>query len=348
MGVLHQYSSRYHHRHSPDQDPGRPTGVQEREAGRFDTIGFLALWIGALQFVLDKGQGDDWFNDTKICIAAVVVVLGLLAFLYRMFTAKEPLVNLRAFANRNLAFGCFLVFTLGGVLYGLTTVLPVLHQTLLGYGAASSGLAVSPRGLGSMVSSIAVGILVSKLDPRYLVAFGFAFLAVSGFWMAGVTLDISQWSLFWPITISGASIAMIFVPLSSVALGTLSWKATGNASAIFNFLRNVGGGVGISVSSAIVQRHAQAHRNEMAHSLTSANPSLRLQLEGLTQLMSKHVGAPEALKRAWKITDLSLNAQASLRGNVDCLRYFAMVSALCVPLAFILKKPKPGAKPAAG
>ena len=327
-----------------------PPEYKKAKTGRFDFIGFglLGLWIGALQFVLDKGQEDDWFNDTKICIASVVVVLGLMAWLYRMFTAKEPLVNLRAFKNRNLAFGCFLVFTLGGVLYGLTTVLPVLYQTLLKYDATSSGLAVSPRGLGAMVSSIAVGVLVSKIDPRYLVAFGFAVLAFAGYWMSGVTLDVSQWSLFWPITLSGSAIAMIFVPLSSVALGTLGKKETGNASAIFNFLRNVGGSVGISISSAIVQRHTQTHRNEMVHSLTSANPNLREQLSGLTQAMSKYVGAPDALKRAWKITELSLNSQASLWGNVDCLRYFAMVSALCVPLAFLLKKPKPGAKPAAG
>lgn len=206
--------------------------------GRFDGfgLGLLGLWIGCLQFILDKGQELDWFGDTLIRVAAVIAVLGFIAFLVREFTHEKPLVNLRALSNRNLAIGCSLVFALGGVLYGLTTVLPIFYQTLLNYDATASGFAVSPRGLGSIASSIGVGILVSKMDPRKIVAAGFAVLGASGLWLSFLTVDISPTTLFWPTTVSGFGLAMIFVPLSKVALGTLSRAETGNASGIFNFL----------------------------------------------------------------------------------------------------------------
>lgn len=327
-----------------------PPEIENAKPGKFDAIGFglLSLWVACLQYVLDKGQEDDWLNDATIRVCCVVVAVTFIAFVVRMFTAKKPLVNLRAFANRNVGFGCFLVFALGGVLYGLTTVLPIFYQTLMGYDATSSGLAVSPRGLGSMATALVVGALVSRVDPRYLVALGFSILAASGFWMGGLTLEISQWSLFWPITLTGTGLAMIFVPLSAVALGTLSKKETGNASALFNFLRNIGGSVGISLANTVIQRHAQTHRSEIGRAVTSANPNLHQQIQGLARLMSAHAGPPEALKRAWKVTDLALDAQAHLWSNVDCLRYFATLCAVCAPLAFILRKPKPGKRAAAG
>ncbi len=327
-----------------------PPQFQHAKPGKFDGIGFglLAIWISCLQFVLDKGQEDDWFGNNLICWAAVFVVIGFVAFLIREFTHDKPLVDLRAFKNRNLAIGCLLVFALGGVLYGLTTILPVFYQTLMGYDATAAGLAVSPRGLGSILSSVAVGVLVSKMDPRKIVAAGFAVLGLSGLWMANLTLDISPNSLFWPITVSGLALAMIFVPLSKVALGTLKPTETGNASGIFNFLRNIGGSIGISAANTISQRHMQSHRSETVHWLSGASYLLRRQLSNLTHSMSLHVGPHKAMQRAYAITNMSFNNQAQLWAYVDVLRYFAILSAICVPLAFLLKKPKAGASAAAG
>ncbi len=329
------------------EDPPR---FKHAKPGKFDGIGFglLAIWIASLQFILDKGQEDDWFGNRLICWAAAFVVTGFIAFLIHEFTHKKPLVDLRALANRNLAIGCGLVFALGGVLYGLTTILPVFYQTLLGYSATAAGLAVSPRGLGSVAASVLVGILVSKMDPRKIVAAGFAVLGLSGLWMGSLTLDISPNSLFWPITVSGLALAMIFVPLSKVALGTLKPAETGNASGIFNFMRNIGGSIGISAANTISERHFQSHRNENVHWLSGASYLLRRQLNALTQRMSLHAGPHTATLRAYSITNSSLNSQAQLWAYVDVLRYFALLSAICVPLAFLLKKPKAGGTPAAG
>ena len=319
---------------------------KRQNPGKLDSIGFglLGLWIACLQYILDKGQEQDWFGDARICWAAAILIVTFTIFMVREMKVENPLVNLRAFGNRNLAFGCLLVFALGAVLYGLTTILPVFYQTLLGYSATASGIAVSPRGLGSIVSSIAVGVLVSKMDPRWIVAGGFLCLGISGFWLGALTLDISPTTLFWPITVSGLGLAMIFVPLSKVALGTMNDKEIGNASGIFNFLRNVGGSIGISAANTIAQRHLQTHRNDTVHWLSGASWLLRKQLMLLMQRMSLHAGPHVSRLRAYSLTNTALNSQAQVYAYVDVLRYFGMLCLFCVPLAFLLKKPKPGAQ----
>ena len=328
-----------------------PPEFQNAKPGRFDGWGFglLGLWIGCLQFILDKGQEDDWFGDARIRWAAVILVLSFVLFMVQEFRHHKPLVNLRVFANRNLAIGCLLVFALGAVLYGLTTILPVFYQTLLNYSATASGFAVSPRGLGSVAASVFVGILVSKMDPRWIVAAGFAVLGGSGFWLAELTLDIAPYTLFWPITVSGIGLAMIFVPLSKVALGTVGKGETGNASGIFNFLRNVGGSIGISVANTIAQRHLQAHRNDLVRSYTGASWLLRRQLQLVTQRLSLHAGpgSHNVSLQAVSITNGTLNAQAQLYAYVDVLRYFGFLCLLCIPLSFLLKKTQPEAGGAA-
>ena len=326
-----------------------PPYIKNAKPGKLDSIGLgtLALWVSCLQFILDKGQEDDWFGDTKIRIACVVMVFSFIAFMVREFTAEKPLVNLSALKDRNLALGCFLVFLLGAVLYALTTVLPVFYQTLLGYDATTAGLVVSPRGIGAMVSSLLVGAIVAKFDPRKLVGMGFAVLGIASLWLANMTLDISPWSLFWPITVSGFGLALVFVPLSQVALGTLAKSEVGNASGIFNFLRNVGGSIGISWVNTIAQRHLQTHRNDLVRSVTPSGFLLQRQIAGLTAQMSRHVGPGRAMLRAFALTSRGLDSQAQLYAYVDDFRYLALLAFLCVPVAFFLKRVKKGAQGAA-
>ena len=326
-----------------------PPYIKNAKPGKLDSIGLgtLALWVGCLQFILDKGQEDDWFGDTKIRIAAVVMVVSFIAFLVRELRAEKPLINLRALANRNLALGCLLIFLLGAALYGLTTVLPVFYQTQLGYDATKAGLVVSPRGLGAMVSAMLVGAFVSKVDTRKVVGAGYLILGFSSLWLANVTLDISPWSLFWPITVSGFAISMVFVPLSQVALGTLSKSQVGNASGIFNFLRNVGGSIGISASNTIAQRHLQTHRSDLVHWYSGGSFLLRRQLSQLTTQMSQHAGPRRAMLRALSITNRGLDSQAQLYAYVDVFRYLAILAFLCVPICFFLVRPKKGTQGAA-
>jgi DHA2 family multidrug resistance protein len=192
-------------------------------------------------------------------------------------------------------------------------------------------------------------MLVSKMDPRYIVAAGFATLGASGLWLGSLTLDISPTTLFWPITVSGLGLAMIFVPLSKVALGTIGKGGTGNASGIFNFLRNIGGSIGISAANTIAERHLQSHRNSLSHSFSGASWLLRRQLQQLGARLSAHAGpgAHNSALRALSITNTSLNSQAQAYAYVDVLRYFGFLCLLCIPLSFLLKKPDPNAQGAA-
>ncbi len=317
-----------------------PPEMKNANPGRFDNVGFglLGLWVAAMQYVLDKGQEQDWFGDIRITWGVIIFATAFFAYIVYQLRAKKPLVNLRAFGDRNLAWGCVLVFALGAVLYGLTTILPVFYQNLLGYSATKSGLSVSPRGLGSFAAALIVGAAVSRMDARWIVAFGFGVLGYSSLLLGDLTLDISPWTLFWPLTLSGVGLSMIFVPLTKIALGTIPKSETGNASGIFNFLRNVGGSIGISVANTISQRHTQAHRYELLHNFSGSSWLLNRQLSGLTANMARHAGPRVATLRAYELTSNTLTSQAAAYAYVDVLRYFGFVCIACAPLAFFLKK----------
>ncbi|HWF38162.1 MAG TPA: MDR family MFS transporter [Candidatus Acidoferrales bacterium] len=325
-----------------------PPYITNAKPGKLDGVGLglLGLWVACMQFILDKGQEDDWFGNTNIRWAFVIMLITFTVFMFREFRTKKPLVDLRALANRNLALGCLGIFVLGMGIYSLTTVLPVFYQTLMRYDATDAGLAVSPRGLGSIVASIVVGVIISKLDPRKIVAAGFGILAFSTYRMGLLTLQISPTTLFWPIVFSGMGMTMVFVPLSNVALGTVPKSEVGNASGIFNFLRNIGGSVGISAANTIAQRHLQTHRNENVHWLSGANWILQGVLRHLTTLMRMHAGPHQSMLRALSLIQTTLNSQAQLWAYVDDFRYIALLCALCIPLGFFLKKPSAEVKAA--
>ena len=327
-----------------------PPSIKNAKPGKLDGVGLglLGLWIAAMQYTLDKGQEQDWFGDIRIRWAVGVMIVGLITFVVYELYHPRPLVDMKVFKNRNLAVGCVLIFIMGIGLYALTTILPVFFQDLLGYDAFKAGLAVSPRGLGSFVAALGVGVLTSKLDPRKIVAVGFSVLAASTLWLGFVTLQISPWSLFWPITWSGVGLAMVFVPLSKVALGTLSEKQAGTGSGVFNFMRNVGGSVGISAANTISQRHVQSRRYELLHWFSGSNWIYRQTIQLRTQAMQEHASARIAHLRALSLTSKSLTNQAQLWAYVDVFRYMVPILAICVPGAFLLQKTKPGAGEGAG
>ena len=247
-----------------------PPYVRNRKPGRIDYIGFglMAIGLAALQLVLDKGQEDDWFSSNFIVTAAVISVIALIAFIIWELMTDEPIVDLRIFANRNFTVGCVLIATVGIVLYGTIALLPLFLQTLLGYPALQSGLAVSPRGFGSIVSMIIVGRLVGKIDGRYLVMFGFAVLAYSTHVLAGLNLNIASIDVVWPNIINGFAMGFVFVPLTTMAMGTLSNEQIGNASGIYNLMRNTGGSIGIAMMTTFLARGAQSHQATMVSHMT--------------------------------------------------------------------------------
>ncbi len=318
-----------------------PPYIQNAKPGRIDSIGLglLALWVAALQFTLDRGQEDDWFGSTKIRWAVVLAVAGLIAFLIRELVTRHPVVDLRVFKDRNFALGCMFIGLFGAVIYGIITILPLFYQTLLDYSAWAAGLAVSTRGIGAIVIMPVVGILSNRVDNRWIMACGFAGFGVAAWWMADLTLQISPWSLTWPIILSGAASGMLFVPLSSTSVGTLSNQQIGNATGLFNLLRNVGGSVGISVVDTLIARRQQVHRDELSRYISpSATYERAYHLYYGTML--PHSGPHLAMLRAHGLIENGLNTQAIVYSYVDDLRYMVVVCAVCLPLVFLLKKVK--------
>jgi DHA2 family multidrug resistance protein len=318
-----------------------PPYIKNAKPGKIDGIGLglLAVWLGCLQIILDKGQEDDWFGAPWIRYASLILVVCFVLFIVRQFLHDHPLVNLRVFRHRNFTLGCILIGLFGAGIYGLVTLLPLLYQELLGYNAVSAGLAVSPRGLGAIVAMPIIGVLTAKIDNRWLIALGFAMFGVSSLWFGRVYLGISQWSFIWAIIISGFGSGCIFVPLSTTTMAGIPNEEIGNASGLYNLMRNIGGSVGISIVNTIVARHEQTHRNEMSRALSGTNLTLQAQLHGMKEfLMSQGASAETAMRQAYGLLNAQLTQQARLWAYVDDFRYIALVCFACIPVVFLLKK----------
>src|SRR6266850_3141306 len=265
-----------------------PPYIKQQRPGRIDYIGFslMALALGTLQLVLDKGQEEDWFSSPLITLGAVFAGVMFISFIIWELRSKEPIVNLRIMANRNFAVGTALMTVLGIVLYGTIALLPLFLQTLLGYPALQSGLAVSPRGIGSIASMIIVGRLIGKINGRYLLLFGFCLLAYSTYLFSDINLQISMGSIVWPGVLSGFAMGFVFVPLTTMALGTLRNDQMGNASGVFNLMRNTGGSLGIAAVTTMLARGVQVHQAAMVSHLTPYDPAFQQRMQDLTGTLS--------------------------------------------------------------
>jgi DHA2 family multidrug resistance protein len=216
----------------------------------------------------------------------------------------------------------------------------LFYQELMGYTALAAGWAVSPRGIGAITAMPVIGYLTAKMDNRWLIAFGFALFGAASIWFGEVYLSIGQWTFLWAILISGFGSGCIFVPLATTSMAFLKNEEIGNASGLYNLLRNIGGSIGISVVNTIVTRHEQRHRSELVGSLSQGRVEVRGALQGLQAYLSSLGGASSttALRRAYGLINEDLNAQARLWSYVDDFRYMAVVCFACVPLVFALKK----------
>jgi DHA2 family multidrug resistance protein len=317
-----------------------PPYLKRISATNIDYIGFgfLSIWLATLQFMLDKGQELDWFGSDTIKWCAIVSGATFVAFIVRELVAEHPIVDLRVLKNRNFAVGAAMIFLLGTLLYGTTAILPLFMQTLLGYTAVDAGIAMSPRGIGAFVATIIVGRLVGKIPNRLLIGFGFLLLAYSCVLLSRINLQVSMSSIVVPIIISGVAISSIFVPLTTSTMGTLSQEQIGNASGIFNLMRNVGGSVGIALITTLVARTTQVNQMLLSTHTSRFNPVFQQKLAAITAGLSQHGSQWEAMKRAPRILMGILQQQSALLSYVQNFRMFALACLVTAPLVFLFKK----------
>jgi MFS transporter, DHA2 family, multidrug resistance protein len=321
-----------------------PPYIRNQRPGRIDFTGFglMALGLAALQIVLDKGQEDDWFSSRFITWAVALAVVTLVAFVIWELRVKEPIVNLRVLANRNFAVGTALIAAMGVVLYGTVALLPLFLQTLLGYPALESGLAVSPRGIGAVCSMIIVGRLVGKIDGRYLIMFGFAVMGFSTYLLADINLEISMGSIVWPQIISGLAIGFVFVPLTVMATGTLKNEQIGNATGIFNLMRNLGGSFGIAGVATMLARGEQVHQAAIVQHLTPYDPAFQQRLKELATAFAARGNPMTASQQAYGAVYATVVGQSTLLAYIDNFRLLAFLCLLCIPAALLFKRVKAG------
>ena len=322
-----------------------------RTTAKVDTwgIGMLAVGIGGLQIVLDKGQQEDWFSSTWITSLTVISVLMLALFIVHELLSKEPVLHLRVFKERTYSTGVFLMTTLGFVLYGSLVLLPLFLQTVLGYPAIEAGIAMAPRGLGSFIAMPIVGFLTAKIDARKLLSVGLVGGAITLFQLGSLNLQVGYWDIFWPQFFQGLAMGLIFVPLTTVSMSLISREEMGNATSLFNLMRNLGGSVGIAVIATMLSRNTQSQYNILGTHVSAFDARTRMLLEQMRgAFISGGMDFSTAGRAAYAALSGMVSQQAVMVAFVQLFRILALVFAVVIPLVFIMRKPKTGRPVAAG
>ena len=306
-------------------------------------LGFVALGLGTLQVVLDKGQREDWFESHFIVALSSIAAASLLFVFFWEWRHKDPIIDLHLFRDRTFGVSNMLMFMLGFALLGSTLLLPLFSQTLLGYTAQQAGLALMPGGFTIILLLPLVGFLLSRYTPRWLLLFGLATLSLSLFHMTRFDLDIDFRTVAAARVVQAVGMAFLFVPINTAAYAFLPRDKNNAASGLMNLARNIGGSVGISVVTTMLDRRTQFHLNQLANHLSGASLAVQARLQGLTQAMRGHgASAAFAKQQAYALIQGTAIRQATMLAYIDCFWLLGVAILLMVPMVFLIKKARPG------
>ena len=313
-----------------------------RSAGRVDLwgIGLLALGLGTLQVVLDTGQRKDWFSSDYIRFFAALSVAGLVSLVIREMMAKDPVVDLRALANRTFSAGVFLIALLGFVLYASLVLLPIYLETLLGYPAYNAGLALSPRGIGSLATMPLTGYLTSKIDPRRIVVVGLILGSITMFQLSHLNLNAGYWDIFWPQVLQGVALAFLFVPLMALSMYRVPKEKMGNATSIFNLMRNIGGSLGIAIMTTFLARRSQFHQSRLVANITPGNVKAQAMIAGMQGWFhSQGIDNVSAKRKALAAAYGVVQAHAAMLSFVEAFWVMGIIFLAMLPFLLFLRRP---------
>ena len=321
-----------------------------RDAAKIDLwgIGFLALGFGTLQIVLDTGQRKDWFASNYICFFAAVCAVSLLGLIVHELMTRDPVVDLRALADRSFSTGVFLITQLGFLLYASLVLLPIYLQTLLGYPAYNAGLALSPRGVGSLVMMPVTGYLTSKINPRRLLVVGLALGSLTMYQLSRLNLNAGYWDIFWPQVLQGVALAFLFIPLMALSMSNIAKEKMGNATSIFNLMRNIGGSFGIAIMTTFLARRAQFHQVRLVEHITWGNLRTRDMLNASRAWFLTHGADPvTAQHKALGALYGMVQKHASMISFVEAFWLMSVMFLVMMPFLLLLQYRKPGEVPPA-
>jgi DHA2 family multidrug resistance protein len=330
----------------------------QKEGLKLDFLGFglLALGFGSLEFVLDKGQEDDWFGSRIITTFVVLCAISLatLVFweLYQIRRKKRPILDLTLFKHRNFAASFMLMGILGTVLFATTVLIPQFAQSLLGYTAELAGLVLSPGGLMVMLMMPVVGILVSRVDPRWMIVFGFGISSIALFTMLDLNTGASYGHLAMLRVFQAAGLAFLFIPINTLAYNGIPGNKNNDVSGLTNLARNIGGSMGTAFVVTFLARRQQFHQDRLVTSISPSSLNVRGSIEALGRYLAQHGGKVSSLAQGRSMAQGSIYQQmlqqATMLAYLDVIKLLAIAMLVAIPLVFVMQRPKPGARPGGG
>lgn len=306
-------------------------------------IVFLASFVGSLQFVLEHGQQDDWFNNQIILLLSIVSVFGLLFFIWRELVYEHPIVNLRVLKDSNLKVGTIMGFILGFGLYGSTFIIPIYTQSILGWSASDAGLLLIPGAITTGIMMPFIGKMIQRGIPQpYMVAVGFLLFFIFTFWMRSViTTSSGAEHFFWPLLLRGIGLGLLFVPISTLSLSTLKGKNIGEGAAFTGMARQLGGSFGIAIITTFISIFNQEHRANLVSHLDATSYQVQQTVQGMQRMfMSKGYSENEALGKTYKAIEYKVIAQSSILSYMDVFMYLGILFLCCIPFILLIRRGK--------
>lgn len=323
----------------------------ERVRVKFDAIGFalIALALGALEIILDRGEIDDWFGSSTIVLATAVCVSAFVAFIPWELSRQNPLIDLHMLVSKQFG-ACFLVMlATGAILLATTQYLPQLVQADFAYTATLSGLVLSPGGLVSVVAMFVVGRLSSRVQPKYLIAAGAAISAMSMYMLTSIDADVGFWYFAKVRMLIGAGLPLIFISITAASYDGLKPGQTDMASALLNAARNTGGSVGISIASNVLAHRQQFHQSRLVEALIPSSNNYQTNFNQIQHyFLSQGASRSEAQGQALAWIGQSVDQQSSLLAYIDVFWVMTLLALVAIPLALLLRNVKLGKSAPAG
>lgn len=322
-----------------------PKFGEKLKASQVDWLGiiYLSAFIGSLQYVLEHGQQDDWFNNNTIITLSLISLFGLILFIQREMTYKYPIVNLKVFSDTNLRLGTIMAFILGFGLYASTFLIPIYTQSVLRWSATDAGLLLIPSSLMTGFMMPIVGKLIQRgVSQKYMITAGFLAFFAFTFWMSRViTPDTGEEFMFWPLVLRGVGLGLLFVPISSLSLSTLKGKEIGDGAAFTGMMRQLGGSFGIAIITTFIARFNQQHRVDLVSKLDQTKFVVQNQISLLQKgFMAKGYTFNQAVDKANQVLEIKVMKQANVLSFMDIFMYLGIVFLMCIPIVLILKTGK--------
>lgn len=322
-----------------------PRYADKKASNEIDWLGIflLAITVGSLQFILERGHEEDWFASPVITLFTALAVFGLFFFIWRELTYKNPIVELRVLRNGNLRIGTVMSFILGFGLYGSTFIIPLYTQSLLGWTAFESGMLMIPATLATAFMMPIVGRLISKgVSQQYMVAVGLLLFFIYSFWgYKIISPDTGSENFFWMLIVRGIGLSLLFIPITTMALSTLRGQQIGQGAAFTGMMRQLGGSFGVAAITTFMSNRNMLYRNDLVSQLNVNDLDVQQRVMALKQgFIAKGMTPDAALGSAYKMLDLSVTRQAAVLSYMDIFLYIGIMFLVCIPFILMIRNKK--------